>query len=479
MGAARNAVLVTVDSLRADVPGTGVTPRLDALGRRGASVETAVAGSNWTPFSFPGLLGGRPAFTDGPGLGPGSAPTLAERLSAADRATAGFNAANGFLTPLWGYDRGFDRLEAFLDEPTTPYGRYMTAHPTVRAWRDLAASPLRRLAASLAGENDDRPFTDTAHTRAVERRATDFVETMAATGAPFFLWVHYMDAHTPYVPAPRYLRETTDVRLNVARMFWAHVRTGLGRGVGDRTLATLRSLYRAAVRQADDSLGRLLDALETAGVRDETVVAVAGDHGEEFMDHGHLAHYPKLHRELVHVPLVIDTPDGAVTGLDGPVGLDAVPPTLCDLLDITIPDGWTGRSLAPALRTDEGDRDTGVGVGAEPAVSVTVRGESVTTQPIPRHPDEGDLLVAARTGRWTYVENVATGRERLYDRRVDPDETEDLLAAGARPAALGRLRTAVRDRTARIERAVAAGGDRADADAGEGVAARLRALGYR
>jgi arylsulfatase A-like enzyme len=473
MGAARNAVLVTVDSLRTDVPGTGVTPRLDALARRGTSVETAVAGGNWTPFSFPGLLGGRPVFVDGPGLGPGSAPTLAERLSAADRATAGFNAANGFLTPLWEYDRGFDRFEAFLDEPTTRYGRYMTAHPTVRAWRDLAASPVRRLAASLAGEADDRPFTDTAHTLAVERRATDFVETMAATDTPFFLWVHYMDAHTPYVPALRYLRETTDVRLNAARMLWAHLRTGLGRGVGDRTLATLRSLYRAAVRQADDSLGRLLDGLETAGVRDETVVAVAGDHGEEFMEHGHLAHYPKLHRELVHVPLVIDAPDGVAGRLDGPVGLDAVPPTLCDLLDVPVPDGWTGRSLAPAVRAGETDGTD------RPVVSVTVRGESVTTQPIPRHPDEGDLLVAARTGRWTYVENAATGEERLYDRREDPGETEERLATGARPAALGRLRTAARERTARIERAVAGGGDRADADAGEGVATRLRALGYR
>jgi arylsulfatase A-like enzyme len=484
MATPRNAVLVTVDSLRADVLGDDAarTPAMDALSSDGTVFETAFAEGNWTPFSFPSLFGSRPVFVDHGGLGPGAAPTLAEVLSEAGYATAGFNAANGFLTRLWDYDRGFDRFEAFIDDPTSRYGAYMAAHPTLQAWRDLAAAPFRRLGAGLAGDSDAQPFMDASHTLDVERRAVDFVETTAALDSPFFLWIHYMDAHTPYAPAPRYLREVTDDRLSLLRMLWAHLRTGLGHQVGDRTLETLRTLYRAAVLQADDSLSRVLDALASAGVRDETVVVLAGDHGEEFMEHGHLAHYPKLYDELVHVPLVVDAPDGAGGEVEAPVGLADVPPTLCDLLDVPLPDGWAGRSRAASVR-DGADGATAA-ASSDPIVSVAVRGESVTTQPIPRHPGEGDLLVSARTRRWVYIENAGTGEAELYDRLADPTQGEDLLPRGRRPAVLDDLRGAVAARAAAVERGVAEGADGVDGDgtAGvtdEGVAARLEALGYR
>ncbi|MFB6079917.1 MAG: sulfatase [Haloferacaceae archaeon] len=486
MSTSRNAVLVTVDSFRADVldDDAATTPTMDELVADGTVFETAFAEGNWTPFSFPSLLGSRPVFVDGGRLGPGAAPTLAEALSAAGYATAGFNAANGFLTRLWDYDRGFDRFEAFIDDPTSRYGAYLAAHPTLQAWRDLAAAPVRRLAAGVAGDGDARPFMDASHTLDVERRTVDFVGTAAALDSPFFLWIHYMDAHTPYAPAPRYLREVTDDRLSFLRMLWAHVRTGLGHQVGDRTLATLRTLYRAAIRQADDSLSRVLAALDDAGVRDETVVVLAGDHGEEFMEHGHLAHYPKLYDELVHVPLVVDAPGGDAGRVGAPVSLADVPPTVCDLLDVPVPDEWTGRSRAPCVLADgdpsgaEGAETGGDGT-AEPVVSVTVRGESVTSQPIPRHPGEGDLLVSARTRRWVYVENVGTGAAELYDRLADPTQQEDLLADGRRPAALDDLRTAVAARAAAIERGVEADASGPEPAVDDGVATRLEALGYR
>jgi len=62
----------------------------------------------------------------------------------------------------------------------------------------LATSPFRRLGSKLRGESDDRPFLDASRMFDVEDSATEFVDD---TDEPFFLWVHYMDTHTPYVPA--------------------------------------------------------------------------------------------------------------------------------------------------------------------------------------------------------------------------------------------------------------------------------------
>jgi arylsulfatase A-like enzyme len=468
-----NALLVTVDSLRTDAVepyGSAYdTPTLSAVAERGVVFENAFAHGNWTPMSFPSILASRPVFADTGRIGVGGATTLAERLHDAGVATGGFNAANGFLTEHWGYDAGFDVFDAFVrgaDEGRA--SEFVAAHPTLGAWLQLLGSPFRRVGGILRGGADERPVTDASRMLDVERAATSFV---AETESPFFLWVHYMDAHTPYVPAPRHLRDLSDRRVGTVRMLIAHVRTGLGRSVGDRTLADLRTLYQGAVRQVDASLERLLASLSEAGVADDTAVVVAGDHGEEFMEHGHLAHYPKLYDELVHVPLLIDVPGLPARRVTEHVGLDAIPPTVCDLLGVEPAPDWVGESLLPTVRD-------GVAPPSKPVVSVTVRGEDVTQQPIPRSLDDGDLLVSARDADWTYVRNATTGEEELYDRGVDPARRTD-RSADADPAivaARDRLRAAAREHASRLS-AVAPDDDADPVDAD--VETRLEALGYR
>ena len=472
---ASNVLLVTVDSLRTDAiepyGGEYETPTFSAIAARGTVFENAFAHGNWTPMSFPSILASRPAFADTGRIGVDGATTLAERVSEAGVATGGFNAANGFLTSHWGYDDGFDDFGAFVSGGGDGRaGEFVAAHPTWGAWLQLLTSPFRRVGTRLRGGSDEQPFTDASRMLDIERGATSFVE---GTDEPFFLWIHYMDAHTPYVPAPRYLREISDRRVGKVRMLVAHVRTGLGWSVGDRTLADLRTLYQGAVRQIDTSLDRLLSSLDDAGVRDDTAVVVAGDHGEEFMDHGHLSHYPKLYDELVHVPLMIDVPGVEPRRVSDHVGLDAIPPTVCDLLGVDPADDWVGESLLPTVRSGTAPRP-------DPVVTVAVRGEEVTQQPIPRRLDEGDLLVSARDRDWVYIRNTVTGAEELYDRRADPEQRTDLLSdgdvEGDAADARDRLGDTVDDHIATLEAA-----DRDDPEdaVDEDIETRLEALGYR
>ena len=483
-GPARGVLLVTVDSLRADA--LRAMPRVRELAEGGVRFDRAFAHGNWTPFSFPSILGADPVFTDSPRVGPSRRPTLAETLERDGVDTAGINAANGFLTAHWGYDRGFRTYETFMD-PSGPVGRFLAAHPTVGGWAQVLGSPVRRAANAVRGR-ERHHAVDTSHLLAAEERAIEFLDREGdaldrgdgdAADDRFFLWIHYMDTHTPYVPAPKHVRAVTGGQKGAAGMLRAHVRAGLGRGVSDRTLDALRDLYLGAAHQVDASVGRLLDALAERGLREETAVVVAGDHGEEFMEHGHLAHYPKLYDELIHVPLVADAPGAASRAVGDAVGLGSLPPTVADLLDVR--GDFDGRSILPVLEGEDPPEN-------EPVVSVAVRGESVTQQPIPRRLADGDLLVSARTDRWTYVLHTGTDERELYDREADPGQTENLLGApdasgGAAP--LARLDDAVRERIERIEtmerRVEEEGGD------GEGtrtetpsdVDRQLKALGYR
>jgi len=471
---ASNVLLVTVDSLRADAVGAYAdeqsTPVMDGIAAEGTVFERAYVTGNWTPFSFPSILASRHVFSDDGTIGVGGTTTLAEALSAAGFSTAGFNAANGFLSSHWGYDDGFDEFDSFVTNVGAGlYDRYLANHPTVEAWLQVGTAPLRRARTLLGRGNDDRPFLDTARMFDVEEGASEFLETVEE---PFFLWVHYMDVHTPYVPAQRYVDAVTDERLPIHRKLKAHTYTGLGWEVGDRTLSDLRTLYQATVRQVDDSIGRLLEELEAAGVADDTAVVLAGDHGEEFLEHGHLSHYPKLYEELIHVPFVVDVPGVEGRRVERQVGLDDVPPTAVDLVGVDAPGEWQGSSLAPTVLEGEAPPD-------EPVVSVTVRGESVTTQPIPRDLEDGDLLVSVRDGEWTYVENVETGERELYADATDPGQQTDLAEdpTDEQRAAIERCSGLVADHVASLGDA---SGDASEEEAvDEAIESRLAALGYK
>jgi arylsulfatase A-like enzyme len=452
-------VLFTVDSLRADaLPDDGAVADLE---RAGTTFENAFAHGNWTPFSFPSILGGARVFDDSRDIGLSDRSTLAETLHDAGITTAGFNGANGFLTDHWGYDRGFETFETFSSSTNDAfYSKYLTAHPTVQAWLQVAASPFRRLLGRDGG------VKNVSRMRDVEEHAIDFIERAEP---PFFLWVHYMDVHTPYVPAPKFVRDKTGVNVGSLKMLRAHAQAGLGKEVGGETLENLRSLYRAAVRQVDGSVGRVVSALSDRGLRDETCFVFAGDHGEEFMEHGHLAHYPKLYEELVHVPLTVSHPDGGSETVERAVGLDAIPPTICDAMGVD--HDFDGESLLD---------ETSASSPATPVTSVAVRGPTVTYQPIPRRLDDGELLVSARTREWSYVYHTESGNRELYDRTADPVESENLLGdpAAGNINVLDHLREAAERR---ID-AMASADAETDEDrekAPSAVTDRLEALGYQ
>ena len=94
----------------------------------------------------------------------------------------------------------------------------------------------------------------------------------------FFLWVHLYDPHLPHTPAPEYLERA--------------------RG----------NAYLAEVAEADDALGELLEAVAAAGLSEDTLLAVAADHGESLGEHGEPAHGALCYEAVLRVPLLIRFP---------------------------------------------------------------------------------------------------------------------------------------------------------------------------
>ncbi|MDY6764864.1 MAG: sulfatase-like hydrolase/transferase, partial [Halobacteria archaeon] len=235
----------------------------------------------------------------------------------------------------------------------------------------------------------------------------------------------YMDPHQPYLPSQEHLRGITSKEIDPLKMLYPQFRAGAGWGVSDDTLEDLRLLYDATVRQADASIGRLVDFLRREGIRDEICLIIAGDHGEEFQEHGHLAHYPKLYNELINVPLIIDHPKGEYQEVSEAVGLGSIPPTVCDVMDVKVEKRgiFEESSLRNVVLNGESPRD-------KPAMSVAVRKGNPTDKPIPLSLNDGELLVSARTEDWTYIHHTESGERELYDRNSDRGEHHNLLKNG-------------------------------------------------
>lgn len=180
---------------------------------------------------------------------------------------------------------------------------------------------------------------------------------------------------------------------------------------------TMVGCYQNALHYADRSLARLWQGLCAQRPPEHWLLCIVGDHGQAFGEHaGNFGHSFELYDENLRVPLVFVAPGSALSGrYDEPCSHLDLAPTLMNFL---------GHAAAPAPELEREPR------------------------PVHAFTDWGELLVAARQGRWKLIHDVAAGCDRLFDLAQDPAERADLaaqrpeVAAALRRAALQFLRGA-------------------------------------
>jgi len=383
---ARHLLLVTLDTTRADALGAGATPVLDALAASGTRWSGALAPAPLTLPAHASLLTGLEPPAHG--LRDNGAGVLPAELPTLATVLAGAGWQTGAVVASRVLDRRFG------------LGRGFDVY-------------------------DDRMLADRIGEYGYpERPAGEVVDAALAwlagrDGArPFFLWVHFYDPHAPY-------------------------RADSGPfGVGPR------ADYLGEVAAVDRELGRLLAGL--GPVRGETLVAVAGDHGEGLGEQGEAGHGLLLHEGVLRVPLFVAGP-GVEAGrtIAGPVAAWRLAPTLLSLLGR--PAGALGGRSLPSR----------AGAGESPAPP-GVRSETE----LPRSAYGWSALTSWTAGRYRLVRGA---RLELYDLLADPGERRE-LADRQRPRARALL--------AELERHEQGLGRRTAAPAASGLEEQLAALGY-
>jgi arylsulfatase A-like enzyme len=382
-----NVIIYLVDTLRADHLGCygygrPVSPRIDAFAREATLFRHTVAQSSWTRPSVATVLTGLLPRTHGvhrrkDALAP-EALTLAEILQGQGYRTAGF-ATNANVAPSFGFRQGFE------------------IYKMLGKRRNTAAN--------------------------IHALAVQWLETGWKGDAPFFLYLHTVEPHSPYNPPEpfrqRFAPQVRDEATTRTRLL-NQLKSGQV-SVNTKLLRDLLDLYDAEIATNDAAFGNLIDLLHQRGLWQNTVVVFVSDHGEEFFDHGGWEHGKTLHAEMLNVPLIVRIPG---LGNGRPVDHQAqhadIVPTILDALGIPVPATVEGRSLVPWITGGAIPEDTEEEAAFSWLNQAGVKAASVTTP------------------RWHLIERRSPASDRsLYDRRSDPKEQSD--RAADRPVRSGYL----------------------------------------
>ena len=187
-----------------------------------------------------------------------------------------------------------------------------------------------------------------------------------------------------------------------------------GESAGQRDARTLQAAYYAMIKLIDDQLGRILDALEETGQRENTVIIFMSDHGEMLGDHGLIQKGCRFYEGLVRVPLIISWPGHFQAGLcsDALVELLDVTPTLMELAGEAVPDTMQGRSLLPILTGAADPHHHRDAVRCEYYDALGLADQSFATM--------------YRDARYKLVVYHGHGLGELYDLEADPHEFNNL-----------------------------------------------------
>ena len=164
----------------------------------------------------------------------------------------------------------------------------------------------------------------------------------------FFMFMTYIDAHAPYKNDKfkhLFTNETRDyeeVR---------EARSGKrGDNVSQGLVDYIVNLYDAEIFYLDKHFQKLLDKLDELGIKDNTIIILVADHGEEFYEHYGFGHSATLYEEIIHVPFIIHYPkEFKPQRIERRIGTINIFPTVLDILGITIPGDIDSISLVPLL----------------------------------------------------------------------------------------------------------------------------------
>lgn len=235
---------------------------------------------------------------------------------------------------------------------------------------------------------------------------------------PFFIAAGFYKPHTPWITPKKYFDMYNQDQMSLPKissetpddypeLALASTKPWPYFGISASQAMECKLAYFAAISFVDAQIGRLLDALDSLGLSDNTIIVFWSDHGYHLGEHG-LWFKQSCFEESAKSPLIISVPGAKSAGkrCHRTVELIDIYPSLAELTGLTPPGNIQGYSLLPLLQNPEAE-------WKHPAFTQVQRGNT------PGH--------SVRTEEWRYTEwGFGKLGEELYNEEADPQELQNL-----------------------------------------------------
>ncbi|MBM3442607.1 MAG: sulfatase [Bacteroidetes bacterium] len=360
-------------------------------------------------------------------------------------------------------------------------GRYQ--HPDNRTAAERYAREAQEKGLSKAATNDyvqekvkpavesadvpDNAYADGANVL----QAIDILGGLAKVSSPFFFAVGLSKPHLPFVSPKRYwdlynrqdmpvadyttmpknappiaMHNSGEIRsyTDISPLIDPATEKGYGLTLSVEKQRELLHGYYAAVSYLDANVGKLLRALDSLGLQENTIVVLWGDHGWHLGDHNLWCKHSNF-EQATRTPLIISAPGLKATRTNSPSEFVDIFPTLCELTGLPIPAHLHGKSLVPVMKNPR-HRVKEYSVSQYPR-----SGNTFETQRL-GYADSKVMGYSLRTDRYRYTVWMGDGWKswmpydaskhistELYDYHQDPGEKANHAGRPAMAAAQKEL----------------------------------------
>lgn len=378
----------------------------------------------------------------------------------------------GYTAGLFGKNHVFrmDQLDRFAAVWEAGHGG-----PVARGGTLVRATPLQRNAMPhgwASGNHAPRYGTRTldeppeaSTTAQLADQCISFLHARADADEPFLAWLSFPDPHEPYQAAEPYasMYDPDTIQMppwrenefleKPERQQVFHELFGFTE-LPDRRFREVRAMYYGMVRQIDDHVGRVLDALDARGLTENTIILFTSDHGDYAGEHRLLGKSNAYYDALTRVPLLLSWPGRLPSGetREELVSLVDVMPTMLRLLEIEEPAAVQGQPMPGAIPGAPARRAVfcEYGAGGPPVTLADVamlspEERSGAGWPLLRQREAHGRGKMVRTRNWKYVHDATGEVDELYDLVNDPWELENLAGRLEHGAVLQRMQRLLLD----------------------------------
>lgn len=316
-----NVIFITIESTNADHLthhgyDRNTTPNIDSFAGENIVFKNATAPSASTIYSMPSVFTALYPQTDGVVANnfQETDPSWNNRLSLINKfQNEGYHTkaivAHEYVKSRWGFDRYFDEFDDDFKQGTfneTPVNNSLSVFEKYdRYWEERNAEETTNLAINFLKDSDRK----------------------------FFLWLHYFDPHSPYMPPEKKYLEEFQTEYDGKNKTEEYIIYGNNYSFSKSYIHKVRNRYDAELKYTDHHIGRLLDVVEKESLSDNTIIVLTADHGEctgqdNIFDHN------KLKWCSLHIPLILHVPGEESRIVEEPVSTIDIFPTLLEALNI-------------------------------------------------------------------------------------------------------------------------------------------------